>query len=121
MAMSNAERQRKYRLNRDSYPHRRQDYLKKEKKKYAKDKSVGKKKLVKDMTDREKRHARKLWRTFKKEQREKLKTAKDSDRNLVTPPSSPVSYEANEPQCGSSKKRQEQKNLKEKQRTSKGV
>ncbi|KAH3818566.1 hypothetical protein DPMN_120287 [Dreissena polymorpha] len=53
MGMSNAERQRKYRLLRDLNYDRRQEYLQKCKDKYKDDKAVGKKKNVKDMTDRE--------------------------------------------------------------------
>jgi len=45
MGMSNAERQRKFRQNRDNNPEKREKYLKEEKERYVKNK-VGKGKLL---------------------------------------------------------------------------
>ena len=59
MGMSNAERQRKFRQNRDQNANKRQAYLNKERERYVKDKQSGKKRNVKDITNREKRSARK--------------------------------------------------------------
>ncbi|MES9884828.1 MAG: hypothetical protein ABW185_28615 [Sedimenticola sp.] len=89
--MSNAERQRKYRLNRDRDRQRRADYIESEKKKYIADKSVGKRKLVENMTSREKRTARKKW----KQVSQRYRASKKEEKNtlIVTPPSSPESDE----------------------------
>lgn len=71
MALSNAERQRKFRENRDKDPAKRQAYLEKEKQGFVKDKKKKQgKKSVKDMTEREKRSARKYWRTQKQKEKE---------------------------------------------------
>lgn len=85
--MSNAERQRKFRLYRDSSPTKRQAYLEKCKEKYKNDKLHGKRKLVKDMTDRERRHAQKQWRNQKKTMRAIKNKEKELQKTLVTPPS----------------------------------
>ena len=50
MALSAAEKQRRYRAKRDADPERRQKYLASKQEKYKKDKQQGKRKLVKDMT-----------------------------------------------------------------------
>ena len=83
MGMSNAERQRKFRLLRDADPERRQEFLKKCKEKYQEDKRTGKKKLVKDMTEREKRAARKQWRI--RQYKSKQKTKESKEALTVTP------------------------------------
>lgn len=82
--MSNAERQRKFRENRDRDTARRQVYLDKEKQRYLKDKKSGKKKSVKDMTEREKRSARKYWRTQKQKQKEAKKTIEQCSFNIFS-------------------------------------
>jgi len=67
MGMSNAERQRKFRQNRDQNANKRQAYLNKERERYVKDKQSGKKRNVKDITNREKRSARKKMEKSKEE------------------------------------------------------
>jgi len=52
MGMSNAERQRKFRQNRDKDANKRQIYLNKEKKRFQRDKKSGKKKNIANMTER---------------------------------------------------------------------
>ena len=61
MPLSNAERQREYRLRRDADPGRRAVYLQRKKSKYKDDISKGKRKRVAHMSDREKRAQRKEW------------------------------------------------------------
>jgi len=61
MPLSNAERQRMYRLRRDSSPRRRAAYLQKKQVKYRDDMTKGKRKKVADMTNRELRAQRKEW------------------------------------------------------------
>ncbi|CAC5388399.1 unnamed protein product [Mytilus coruscus] len=87
MGMSNAERQRKFRENRNKDLVKREAYLNKEKERYQKEKRTGKKKSVKDMTEREKRSARKKWRTAKHKER----SAKKTLLKLMTPPNTPES------------------------------
>ena len=62
MPLTNAERQRMYRLRRDSSPTRRAAYLQKKKVKYEDDLTKGKRKKAADMTKRELREQRKEWR-----------------------------------------------------------
>lgn len=85
MALSAAEKQRRYRQRRDADSQRRTSYLQKEKEKYIKDKEQGKRKNVKDMTDREKRKARKEWRTYKRIQKLNQKLIE----TIETPPATP--------------------------------
>ena len=85
MALSAAEKQRRYRAKRDADAQRRSEYLQKEKDKYKRDKDIGKKKLVKDMTCREHRSAKKKWRTYKQSVK---KMQKDLAKQL-TPPQTP--------------------------------
>ena len=59
MALSAAERARRYRENRDADPERRQKWLAYQREKNKRDKERGKKKLVKDMTKREHRYMKK--------------------------------------------------------------
>ncbi|CAC5425379.1 unnamed protein product [Mytilus coruscus] len=87
MGMSNAERQRKFRENRNKDLVKREAYLNKEKERYQKEKRTGKKKSVKDMTEREKRSARRKWRTAKHKER----SAKKTLLKLMTPPNTPES------------------------------
>ncbi|XP_053406474.1 splicing regulatory glutamine/lysine-rich protein 1-like [Mercenaria mercenaria] len=92
MGMTNAERQRKFRLARDADPQRRQAYLNKCKKKYKDDIAVGKKKLVKDMTEREhRREKKKNGGKDKKKLRKRQKDAHEMTKSLETPPQSPSS------------------------------
>lgn len=85
MGMSNAERQKKFRLNRDLDPEKRQEYLQKERDRNIKKKEKGMLKSVKDMTPREKRTAKRHWRNQKRKERAKVKAMKE----MLTPPTSP--------------------------------
>lgn len=71
MALTNAERQRKYREKRDSDIARRSEYLRKKKEKYLQDLASGKRQLVSDLSDRSKRYQRKRWREQQNRHREK--------------------------------------------------
>ena len=85
--MSNAERQRKFRQNRDKDANKRQIYLNKEKERFQRDKKSGKKKNIANMTDREKRSTRKRWRNQKRKDRVMQK----QKSTVLTPPNSPDS------------------------------
>ena len=85
MALSAAEKQRKYRMRRDADSERRMKYLQASKKKYKKDKESGNRKLAKDMTPRELRKQRKEWKQRQKNSRERKKEV----QNLHTPPTTP--------------------------------
>lgn len=73
MALSAAEKQRRYRQRRDADPNRIQQYLEKEKTKYRDDLALGKRKNVAQMSKREKRTIRKRRgnksKNLKKEQK----------------------------------------------------
>lgn len=71
MALTNAERQRKYREKRDSDIARRSEYLRKKKEKYLQDLASGKRQLVSDLSDRSKRYQRNRWREQQNRHREK--------------------------------------------------
>jgi hypothetical protein len=76
MALSAAEKQRRYRERRDADLERRQKYLDLEKAKYRQDLAIGK---------RKKCTMRRRWR----QQKQDLKERKQMLENLVTPPVSP--------------------------------
>lgn len=86
MALSAAEKQRRYRQRRDTDPERRKQYLEKGKARYTSDLATGKRKNAAQMSVREKRITRRRWRLQKKD----LKKRKQQLENLVTPPSSPA-------------------------------
>ena len=85
MALSAAERARRYRENRDADPERRQKWLAYQREKNKRDKERGKKKLVKDMTKREHRYMKKVWRKDKARYRQNKKNA---ERDSPTPSTS---------------------------------
>ena len=82
MSMSNAERQRKYRQNRDKDAVRRNRYLQEER-----ERSLKRAKYTKNMTMRELRHARSVWR----KQKRKLCEEQKRPSLVLTPPTSPPS------------------------------
>ena len=73
MALSAAEKQKRYRERRDTDPEKRGIARQKRKEQYELDKELGKRKLVSAMTAREKRHQRRYWRVKQKLSREKKK------------------------------------------------
>jgi hypothetical protein len=85
MALSAAEKQRRYRERRDADLERRQKYLDLEKAKYRQDLAIGKRKNIAQMSKRQKRTMRRRWR----QQKQDLKERKQMLENLVTPPVSP--------------------------------
>ena len=90
MGMSNAERQRKFRENRDRNPEKREAYLQRERNRNMKKKEKGILKSVQDMTAREKRAARKRWRNQKRKKREQIKEQAKVMKSLLTPPNTPA-------------------------------
>ena len=89
MAMSNAERQRKYRQRRDADHNKRQQYLKESRERYVRDRQTGRNKSIGEMTDREKRMVRKKWRNQKRKDRERKKMLTKAVQSEISPPSSP--------------------------------
>ena len=71
MPLSNAERQRLYRIRRNADPGRRAQYLTKKKEKYKADIQLHKRLKVADMTVRQQRQQRREWRSRQKLCREK--------------------------------------------------
>ena len=86
MALSAAEKQRRYRKRRNADLERRQKYLDLEKAKYRQDLAIGKRKNIAQMSDRQKRAMRRRWR----QQKQDLKETKKMLNILVTPPSHPT-------------------------------
>lgn len=87
MALTAAERQRRCRLKKKSDTEKYEEYLRKARERYHKNK-----KLVKDMDDREKRLTNRKWRNKQKKRREKLKEQErlvDADTLPPSPPCSP--------------------------------
>ena len=89
MAMSNAERQRKYRQRRDADHNKRQQHLKESRERYVRDRQTGRNKSIGEMTDREKRMVRKKWRNQKRKDRERKKMLTKAVQSEISPPSSP--------------------------------
>lgn len=85
MALSAAEKQRRYRERRDADLERRQKYLDLKKAKYRQDLAIGKRKKIAQMSKRQKRTMGRRWR----QQKQDLKERKQMLENLVTPPVSP--------------------------------
>lgn len=80
MALTNAERQRKYREKRDNDAARRAEYLRKKQEKYLQDLASGKRQLVSDLTYRSQRYQR----TTKTSQRKHKKCACNSFTSTYT-------------------------------------
>lgn len=99
MALTNAERQRKYREKRDNDAARRAEYLRKKQEKYLQDLASGKRQLVSDLTYRSQRYQRKQWREQQKRHRENIKNAPV----ILSPPHTP---EPSHQQISSSKRRE---------------
>lgn len=85
MVLSQAEKQRRYRLKRDTDPSRREQYLRNERERYKMLKGVGKKKNRDEMTKRELRSKRKYWKNYKRD----LRKRQTNMKNILTPPGSP--------------------------------
>lgn len=86
MALTNAEKQRRYREKRDSDPQRRSRYKEKKRLRYIQDVAVGKRKNVDQLSSRDQRQQRRTWRTNQKLCRKRKK----DNQNLLTPPDSPI-------------------------------
>ena len=95
MALTSAERSRRWRERQKQDPEKHQKYPQKEKQRYQERKKVGKLKNVEDLSEREKRAVRKQWRKNQQNKRKKDKETK----NLLssnTPPNSPCQDLAHE-------------------------
>ena len=93
MALTNAEKQRRYREKRDKDPTRRAEYLNKKKQKYIEDVAVGKRLLIESMSERSQRQQRKAWREDQKRSRRRKK-----EKNIPIIPTPPISPSDSDPQ-----------------------
>lgn len=107
MALTAAEKQRRYREKRDMNPERRVDYLIKSKIKYKEDVSIGKRKKIGDMTKREKKLSRRQWSNRQQVRRTKMKD--NNMTKLLTPPNSPDYHEPSRQSNSASKLRNRNK------------
>lgn len=73
MAVTAAEKQRRYHEKRDADPEKKAMFLKQQREIYERDKQRGLEKVVKDMSPREHRAAKKVWRNQNRATREKQK------------------------------------------------
>jgi len=85
MALTAAEKQRRYRERRDADPQRRERYLLKEKAAWANRKTLGKWKPMSDLSDREKRYRKMKNRCAQRRFRERRQRL-----TANTPPASPA-------------------------------
>ncbi|XP_048117714.1 uncharacterized protein LOC125306410 isoform X2 [Alosa alosa] len=83
--LSAAEKQRRYRARRDTNPERRAKYLEYERRKWKRDRELGKKKLVHECNVSEQMAIRSRWKLAKA----KSRAAKDATAILSPPPVSP--------------------------------
>ncbi|XP_041963903.1 uncharacterized protein LOC121721223 isoform X3 [Alosa sapidissima] len=83
--LSAAEKQRRYRARRDTNPERRAKYLEYERRKWKRDRELGKKKLVHECNVSEQMAIRRRWKLAKA----KSRAAKDATAILSPPPVSP--------------------------------
>lgn len=83
--LSAAEKQKRYRARRDADPERRANYLESEKRRWKRDRELGKRKLIHERSVSEQRVIRRRWRLAK----EKSRAAKFEIDILSTPPVSP--------------------------------
>lgn len=90
MALTNAEKQRRYRQRRDANAEKRSEYLRKKREKYLSDLAVKKRIHITDMSERAQRQQRKKW---KKEKRSYRKRLKETSSATLTPPCSPTEPE----------------------------
>ena len=86
MALTAAEKQRRYRQKRDQDPAKRLEYLLKRRDNWKSLQASGKVKPIDSLNEREKRHIRKIWRFTKRDYRKR----QNQTINIVTPPNSPV-------------------------------
>ena len=93
MALTAAEKQRRYRARRDADNVRRAEYLQKEKGWWQRKKLTGATKSVKDMNDRELRKVRRYWKLSKVRNRKKKYEQMETLAKLATPPCSPATDE----------------------------
>ncbi|CAH1958438.1 unnamed protein product [Acanthoscelides obtectus] len=97
MALTPAEKQRRYRLKLKLDPVKNDEAKRKHLERYH-----AKKKLVKDMTEREHRAAKRRWKIANKKRRERQKAAQQLVEN--TPPFTPRSGTPDSPRCRSRKR-----------------
>ncbi|KAH3785725.1 hypothetical protein DPMN_163818 [Dreissena polymorpha] len=88
MALSNAERQRRFRAKRDAVPAEREKYLMKGRERYKQECNSGKRKPVEQLAEREKRPIRKRWRIQKRKDRARERETRNIFDNIQTPVSS---------------------------------
>ena len=87
MALSAAERQRRYREKLKANPLKRQEVLAKGRERWARYKQNGNVKTADEMSDRERRIKRKYWRESKRVSRGRHRAS--AAQGILTPPNSP--------------------------------
>ena len=88
MALSNAERQRRVRANRDAIPDEREKYLMKGRERYKHECNSGKRKPVEQLAEKENRSIRDRWPIQKRKDRARERETRNIFDNIQTPPSS---------------------------------
>lgn len=99
MPLSAAEKQRRYRADQDADPQRRAKYLETERKKWKRDRELGKIKTINMVSEGEQRSKRWNWRIAQTKCRAMKKAASVALNCLTTPPETP---EPDPQQTGSS-------------------
>ncbi|KAH3718361.1 hypothetical protein DPMN_061164 [Dreissena polymorpha] len=88
MALTSAERQRRFRAKGDADPQKREAYLNRGLDRYRNECKTGEKKPIAELPEREKISVRKRWRQQKRKDRARNKDAQKILKNVQTPPSS---------------------------------
>ncbi|KAH3857478.1 hypothetical protein DPMN_100085 [Dreissena polymorpha] len=95
MALSNAERQRRVRANRDAIPDEREKYLMKGRERYKHECNSGKRKPVEQLAEKENRSIRDRWPIQKRKDRARERETRNIFDNIQTPPSSSDERQSN--------------------------
>lgn len=93
----NREYQKRWREKMNRQPEVKEEFLKKERERWAKRVKDGKVKNISDMEEREKRQKRKVWKHAQRESRERRRKAEEGWQSLSTPPESPLEMSFEEP------------------------
>ena len=94
MALTAAEKQRRYREKVNKDENKRAQYLQKARERWQKNKIAGKTKTVEDMSERELRSKRRYWKDAKRKSRLKQKQIATV---MMTPPGSPEMLDQAQP------------------------
>ncbi|KAL2102031.1 hypothetical protein ACEWY4_003792 [Coilia grayii] len=93
----NAEYQKKWREKLNSQPELKDEFLRKERERWAHRVQDGKVKTISDLNGRKRRKRRKFWKEAQRESRERRKKAQEIQQSLNTPPDSPLDISFEQP------------------------